>query len=281
MSDMIQTSIAKVIDYIESNLAEPMSIEGLASVAGYSPFHFSRLFKLYTGENIASMVRRLRLAQSARQLLNKEVPVTEIGLGSGYETPSSFNKVFRQNFGCSPSQYRAKREENLKQATILLEQHPEIINAPERMVIRHRVKGEYGVAAQQAWKTLLTYMMMRHRGVVDSGQMQRFGICYDNPDITEDRQMRYEACVTVKEPISDLPDAFEIAELPAGRFARYCHEGSYASLYAISPRFYGWVLAQQEHLADFPLLERYCDDLDLVIRQQVKTPVTELYLKLQ
>lgn len=281
MTSVQNVSIEKTVKYIESNLNESMDIEKLAKVAGYSPYHFSRIFKQATGENIASMVKRLRLALGVKQLLNLDMPVTEVGQETGYETPSSFNKVFKQTFGCSPSQYRKQRQENLQKAREKLDGRPEIITMEEKFILCFREQGEYGAAAYKAWKTLLTYMSVYQQELLFAQDAQRFGICYDIPDITQEHLMRYEACVAVPHKIENLPEGFYIKQIPKGRYAKYRYQGSYDDLYEVSPRFYGWVQEQNESLTNFPLLEKYCDDIHLVLQQKVTNPITELHLQLK
>ncbi|MCH9814120.1 MAG: AraC family transcriptional regulator [Epsilonproteobacteria bacterium] len=284
MNTIKNVSIEKVIKYIETHIHESMDIEQLAKVAGYSPYHFSRIFKQETGENIAAMIKRLKLACGVKQLLNLDMPITEVGQETGYETPSSFNKVFKQTFGCSPSEYRKHRQHNLQEAKAKLNGTPEIIKLNEKFILCYRVLGEYGDAAYMSWKTLITYLSINQKELASSlfsSELERYGICYDLPNITQEHMMRYEACVVTPKKLENLPQGFYIKTIPKGRYAKYRYEGSYNDLYEVSPRFYGWVQAQNESLTHFPLLERYCDDINLIMKQEVETPVTELYLQLK
>ncbi|MEZ4684323.1 MAG: helix-turn-helix transcriptional regulator [Caldilineaceae bacterium] len=69
---------------------------------------------------MAEHVRRVRLAAAVQRLLHTDIPVTEIALTSGYETPAAFTKAFRQRFGVTPSALRTMEREAAH--TILLEQ---------------------------------------------------------------------------------------------------------------------------------------------------------------
>lgn len=284
MNSVQNVSVNKVIKYIELHLNESMDIEKLAKVAGYSPYHFSRIFKQATGENIASMIKRLRLSQGVKQLLNLDMPVTEVGQETGYETPSSFNKVFKQTFGYSPSQYREKARESLQKTRQELEGTPEIITSEEKLLVCSRELGEYGDAAYKAWAVLLENTKQyeqSHKITIHTKDMQTFGLCYDLPNITEEDKMRYEASILVSEKLDDLPQGLYMKQLPKGRYAKYRYQGSYDDLYKIWPRFYGWIQEQNVHLANFPPIEKYCDDIDLALQQKVQNPIIELYLLLK
>jgi AraC-like DNA-binding protein len=108
--DYYNSSIKKAIKYIEENLNEQLDLNNISKAASYSPYHFSRVFKQATGENINNMIKRLRLAQSTHELLFQNSSITEIGLNIGYETPSSFNKAFKKLFNMSPREYKKQTE---------------------------------------------------------------------------------------------------------------------------------------------------------------------------
>ncbi len=57
-----------VLDYIEANFDRGRSLEHLADISEFSPFHFHRLFKAYTGEPPHTFVWRLRLQQAVQML---------------------------------------------------------------------------------------------------------------------------------------------------------------------------------------------------------------------
>ena len=98
--------LRKIEDYVRAHLAESISIETLAELAGLSPFHFSRVFKQTTGITPLQFVIRERMLQ-AQQLI-RETPrsLIEIGLEVGYTSPSHFAQVFRRTVGMAPTQFR-------------------------------------------------------------------------------------------------------------------------------------------------------------------------------
>ncbi|TIP78113.1 MAG: helix-turn-helix transcriptional regulator, partial [Mesorhizobium sp.] len=78
----------------------------LAALAGLGRFHFCTAFRQATGSTPHAWLVKLRI-QRARQLLSHpELPVTEIALAVGYETPSSFAAAFRKITGVTPSAFR-------------------------------------------------------------------------------------------------------------------------------------------------------------------------------
>jgi AraC family transcriptional regulator len=98
--------VQEVLRYIHRHIHEPLDRETLASVAGVSIPHFHRVFTAHVGESAISYVRRLRLNRAARKLRMGAVDITEVALTAGYDSHAAFSKVFRQQFGMSPREFR-------------------------------------------------------------------------------------------------------------------------------------------------------------------------------
>jgi AraC family transcriptional regulator len=93
--------------YIREHIQEPLTREVLAAVAGFSIPHFHRIFTAHTGENISNYVRRIRLERAGRKLRMGAVDISEVALAAGYDTHAAFGKAFKQQYGLSPSEFRA------------------------------------------------------------------------------------------------------------------------------------------------------------------------------
>ena len=73
-------SVLKALIYIERHLDEELTMEGIAKIACYSPYHFHRIFHGVIGESLYQHVKRLRLERAADTLRNTDQPVTQIAL---------------------------------------------------------------------------------------------------------------------------------------------------------------------------------------------------------
>ena len=98
--------LRKVIALLEAHLAEDLTLARLAREAGYSPFHFSRLFKQTTGFSPSRYLVRLRVERARRLLRESARSMIETGLEVGYRSPSHFAHVFQREVGFTPSEYR-------------------------------------------------------------------------------------------------------------------------------------------------------------------------------
>lgn len=105
--------INRVIDYVGSHLYERLTLEVLAEVAAFSPFHFHRIFKAMVGESINDFINRLRLERAATRLKNNpDSTITEISLDCGFASSSHFARAFKRHFGSSATQYRNMINDN-------------------------------------------------------------------------------------------------------------------------------------------------------------------------
>jgi AraC family transcriptional regulator len=98
--------LRRALEKLESMWAEDLSLGELASTIGLSPFHFARGFKQSTGLSPHRYQLKLRLAHAKRLLTTTRVPVTDIALRVGYGSSQAFARMFHQEAGSSPSEYR-------------------------------------------------------------------------------------------------------------------------------------------------------------------------------
>lgn len=110
----VYNKFVRILSYIEDNYSEDLSLESVAGTAGFSKYHFSRLFKQYTDTTFYDYLCSKRIVVS-KQLLKKNIPVTEVAFQTGFNNLTSFSRCFKKYVGCSPSQYKSQFEhdENL------------------------------------------------------------------------------------------------------------------------------------------------------------------------
>lgn len=100
--------VNKAIDYVLANLAGTVRLATAAGIAGMSVSAFSKYFKRASGHTFSDMVRRLRLTHASKLLLHSEQPISLIASEVGYSNLSNFNRQFRAEHGCTPSQLRSR-----------------------------------------------------------------------------------------------------------------------------------------------------------------------------
>lgn len=99
-------SIQKVISYIDANLNNKLSLEELADVAGFSKYHFLRIFKQETGSRPSEHIQNRRMTQAAKLLLFTQLNILDIGLMYQFESQEAFTRTFKKEYGLPPGRYR-------------------------------------------------------------------------------------------------------------------------------------------------------------------------------
>lgn len=98
--------IFEVENYIKENIESDLSLELLASVVHLNPSYLSRYFKESTGENLSNYVTRCKMEKAAWLLDNSEQKINEIMQQLGYQKSQHFAKIFREQYGVSPKEYK-------------------------------------------------------------------------------------------------------------------------------------------------------------------------------
>jgi AraC family transcriptional regulator len=267
----VEKQVQKAVYYIETHLDEVFDVAVLAKVAGYSPFHFSRIFKLYTGESVMGYTVRLRLERAAKQMQVQKRSLIEVALDAGYETPTGFLKAFKKRFGTTPTVYKVTKKEQIQSYKEIQMNAPKVVTLEERDVVFHRELGEYEKSSQTAWQKLsdklnrlgkelqktppeVVLELTQENGVF-------LGIIHDDPKVTEEENIRYDAAIAwSKEAVAFLAKkGFETKSVAGGKYVIVLHEGTSLESYNTWYALYAWVEEQGYTLRDVPAFEKYLE----------------------
>lgn len=94
--------------YLWDHYNEDVTLADVAEAVSVSTFHLSHLFKKETGSPPIKYLIQCRMEKAKELLQNKKVPITEIAISVGYDSPNYFSTVFKKMEGMSPAQYRKK-----------------------------------------------------------------------------------------------------------------------------------------------------------------------------
>lgn len=98
-------AVERARELLESRLADPPSLEGLASAVNLSPFHFARVFRQATGMPPHTWLKQRRLVR-ARELLRQGATALEVAFTLGFSDQSHLTRQFKQAYGVTPGMYR-------------------------------------------------------------------------------------------------------------------------------------------------------------------------------
>jgi AraC family transcriptional regulator len=106
VNGLTNKTLARVLDLIESDLAEDLSLRILAQAAGLSEYHFLRMFKQSTGYTPHQYIINQRVERAKELLQKTDMSITEIAYLLGFSTPAHFTHHFRRKTGVTPSALR-------------------------------------------------------------------------------------------------------------------------------------------------------------------------------
>lgn len=100
-----------LLDYIDKHYMEDLNLEDIADSIGFSKYHFSRLFKQYTNFTFCDYLCYRRIKAAELLLVQPDLSITEVALQSGFSSISTFNRIFKQQKDCTPSEFRTKNHQ--------------------------------------------------------------------------------------------------------------------------------------------------------------------------
>ncbi len=99
-----------ILQYINLNYKEQLTLESVAGAFGYNKYYFSRIFNRYIGESLSNYINVVRVQNFVRAARDCENPeITKLALECGFESMATFYRAFEKMYGESPKNYFAKR----------------------------------------------------------------------------------------------------------------------------------------------------------------------------
>ncbi|HPF28837.1 MAG TPA: AraC family transcriptional regulator [Lachnospiraceae bacterium] len=95
-----------ICNYINDHCTEDLSLDDVAELAGFSKYHFSRLFKQFTNVSFYKYLNQKRIATAERLLIDPKLTVTDVALRSGFSSMSTFIRMFHIVKDCTPKEFR-------------------------------------------------------------------------------------------------------------------------------------------------------------------------------
>jgi AraC family transcriptional regulator len=256
----------KALWYIESHLAQPLTLDEVAAIAGVSRFHLVRAFAAATGFSVMRYVRARRLSEAARALADGAPDILGVALDADYGSHEAFTRAFREHFVVPPEMVRCSAQlgtlqlqEPIVMDSTLTENlpPPRFENGKPLLVagIGERYTWESGAAIPGQWQ--------RFHQTVDEipdriGKVA-YGVCCNGDD---SGNFDYIAGVEVSD-FSDLPRQFSRVRIPEARYAVFSHKDHISTIRrTVNTVWNQWLPASALKAADAPSFERYDEDFD-------------------
>lgn len=220
----------------EERLDDDARLNTLARAAGYSAFHFHRLFSQAVGATPKAHFERLRLERAAYLLAVTDDTVLEIALAVGFNTHETFTRAFKKFHGRTPSQYRDAALAGQRARIDALRDvrgdgcalsDVRFVTLPPLMLLATRRLGTYlefplpytpeddAFGAMRAWA--------KTSGVAHDPTA--WTISYDNPSLTPRGAQRIDACIAIAGDVI-APEGTRLLPFAGGKFAVIEHAGA-------------------------------------------------------
>lgn len=102
-------ALVKSIDFIETHLLDEFDLNSLAVEAGYSLYHFHRVFKSIVKDSLKEYIRKRRITEAAKDLVYTNESIVDLSAKYHYETRESFSRSFKKTYGRNPSEVRQSK----------------------------------------------------------------------------------------------------------------------------------------------------------------------------
>lgn len=259
------TAFSKSIDFIEVNLKEPITVAVIADqAANYSLYHFVRLFRILTGETPGSYLRKRRLSEAARELVDSRRSILDIAVEYRFGSHEAFTRSFKKQFGMTPGEVRrAQLFLHLTpraiiipvQIDLILTQTPHLIQRPGLRLAGFSYQGDNSNSELvDLWQNL---MQQCHMLSDQRSPRTLYGLWRYPNNFQVNRNFDYLAGMEMN-TLAGLPPHFAKAELKPTLYAHFEHPGSLEHIRLTYIHIYGeWLPKSQYRLAGNYDLEYY------------------------
>ncbi len=200
-------AVDRAMDHVAAHPEAPLRLTEVAKVAGFSPFHFHRVFQAMVGRTLADHVKGLRLDRALQRMaFGRRTSLTAIALDCGFASSSDFSRSFKQRFGAAPSRFDVNAWREAHRAALAGPPAPaasrpaavaggawraRLRELPARTVAYLRVSDPYLPGAVPAAARRLE-AWAEARGLAGG---QWLGYQYENPELTPLEACRYHVAV--------------------------------------------------------------------------------------
>jgi len=281
-SQFHRSQIGRAQRYIRLHLGEPLTLNRIAREAGSSCYHFARLFLAYTGETPFDFLRRIRMATAVRMLQeDPEGAITEIAFDVGYETPSAFNKVFKNILGMSPRNFRKLgqdsqheviydliKQRSPKEITMNLSKDFEMVTRPQTFYVFLEKRGPFAEVAPSTWDRMFPLLANQ---IAENEIVEFLGLSGIDHSNMGEEGMIYQAGVALGHPPAGPLKGLEYRKIESGKYARFLLIGPYAHIASAFDQVFKTLADNNVALREEYCIENYLNDPKITPEDQLRT----------
>ena len=174
-----QTFVTKAVDYVRDNYGDQeLTIDKICGILGVSAAYFSTTFKKETGKTFINYLTDYRMSKARELLMNTEIPITEIALGTGFSDSSYFGKLFRKYYQITPTEYRKDRQK--RQSSVFLPRLRRDYNMINGIINVYKERGFTSFDVVAKLRGILHERKIGHTGTLDPEATGVLPVCIGN-----------------------------------------------------------------------------------------------------
>ncbi|MDD2970697.1 MAG: AraC family transcriptional regulator [Lachnospiraceae bacterium] len=121
-----------LLSFLEEHFNESITLEDAAEIMNFSPSHFSKIFKQFTGVNFIKYLNIIRISKAVALLVTTDSTITDISFQCGFNNVRSFNRMFKEITNYTPSEY-VRMPENKSRNFTYYHSDDDIFSLPEEL----------------------------------------------------------------------------------------------------------------------------------------------------
>ena len=218
-----------LLQYIEKNLEQSLSVAELAAQVHCSEYHFQRWFQSKCQLPVMSYIRLLRLQRAASALAYRDTPVTILAQTAGYQNTESFSRAFRRWLAQSPTEFRQQpdwqywaSQSESKMPPITTYPAVEIVDFPTTSIALKIHQGPEAFLGQ----SIREFISWRKANRLPPQHFATFNLLYADPRSCDPAEYRFGLAVAVPNAIAANDSQIIAGEIQGGRCALIRWQGS-------------------------------------------------------
>lgn len=257
----------RAVWFIENHFDKDLTLDDIATAAGVSRFHMTRVFDARMGLTVMAYVRGRRLTLAARRLASGAPDILPVALDAGYGSHEAFTRAFRDQFGMTPEEARSGKpiNANALQEPFPMELNPIDTKSPHQICtgralhlagLSQRYTMEQTANIPSQWQKFGQWL-----GNIDGATGESdttYGVCYNSNDEGIDYLSGVEVAAE-----ADLPAEFATLDIVPRTYAVFLHIGHISGLRSTWDAIWNkWIPESGLSVLPEPFYEKYGPSFD-------------------
>jgi len=231
----------EALDFIESNLTEPISVKEVTENFEKSHWHFQRMFRSVVGISIGQYLRERRLTEAARMLKESDMRILDIAVQFEFGSQEAFSRSFKKSFSVAPSDYRENNNLVLREARKKItsdkleyfwsnvQRTPDLIQMDQKFLVGMKVEFQSHFTEGTDCKTKVVDQWLnflpKKKQIKNQLSKEVYGVALSSELDLREEKLSYLSATEVTR-VEDPPEGMTSLVLPEGLYARFENRGA-------------------------------------------------------